>query len=144
MKVLRTLVAFCAAAIVASFCGAVFHSQMVLARLAALGAEITPALRVTSTLDDMVGLIPAYPVVISIGLAVGFAVAFGVKRILKPLAPVAYPLAGAAAVALALYLMSQQFYTTTPIAGARGTIGFLLQCLAGGLGGVVFAVLRPR
>jgi hypothetical protein len=35
-------------------------------------------------------------------------------------------------------------FEMTPLAGARGTGGFLLFCAAGALGGVVFAWLRPR
>jgi hypothetical protein len=83
-------------------------------------------------------------VVIVLALLVGFLVAWPMKRVLKPIAPFAYPIAGAAAIALALYLMSKQFYGTTPIAGARGALGFTLQCLAGAAGGYVFAALNER
>ena len=140
---LRTLAAFLAALIVGFTLASAFHSQFVLARLAGVGAQIGLGDRLRMTLGDIAGLAPSYGAILGIALAIGFAVAWVVKRFLKPLAAIAYPLAGAAAVATALQLMSMQF-EMTPVAGARGPLGFAAQCAAGALAGWVFERLRPR
>jgi len=86
-----------------------------------------------------------YGAIIAIALLFGFVVAFGVKRILKPLAPIAYPTAGAAALLVMLILVEQQLGGGAGvIGGARDAFGLALQCLAGFIGGGLFAVLRPR
>ncbi|MEH6829176.1 hypothetical protein, partial [Parasphingorhabdus sp.] len=54
------------------------------------------------------------------------------------LARVAYPIAGGAAIAVALGAMYMMFQTI-PISGARSTMGFLAQVFAGAIGGWVFA-----
>lgn len=142
-RVLRTAAAF-AAAVLAGFLAASFlHSQFVLAGLSRVGADIGLDDRLRMTGGDLAGLLPSYGGVLAVALALGFLVAWAAKRWLKPLAPVAYPLAGAAAVAAALWLMRLQF-EMTPVAGARGTWGFLAQCAAGALAGALFARLRPR
>ena len=51
----------------------------------------------------------------------------------------------ASVLAIAATLALMQFsMEITPLAGARGTDGFLLFCAAGGLGGLVYAWLRPQ
>ena len=84
--------------------------------------------------------------VFSIALIIGFIVAFALKRLIKPLAMIAYPLAGAAAVVAAIYLVETTMAKggAGAIWGARDPIGLALQGLAGAFGGTVFALLRPR
>ncbi len=140
--IFRVLLAFLASVIVTFVFASVFHTQNVLASLQELGVEISPSTRLSTTFRDMVGLASLYALMISIALLIGFIIAFVLKRLLTPLAPIAYPLAGAVAIGTMLWLMNIQF-NATPIAGARGFIGFSLQMLAGALGGLVFALL-PR
>lgn len=141
---IRNLLAFFAAVATTTVVGSAFHTQMVFARLVDAGVEAPLAVRFQGTLNDLLGLGPLYGAVIAVGLAIGFVIAASLKRVLKPLAPIAYPLAGAAVIALALYLMSVVYYNATPIAGARGPFGFALQCLAGAAGGLVFVALSRR
>lgn len=142
-RVFRTVAAFVAAVLAGFAAASIFHSQFVLAGLSGVGAKIGLGDRLRMTGGDLIGLLPSYGAVLAIALVLGFLAAWIVKRWLKPLAPVAYPLAGAAAVATALWVMHRQF-EMTPIAGARGAAGFLFQCAAGALAGLVFAQLRPR
>lgn len=142
-SIFRNTLAYVVAVIAAYALGSFFHTQMVFARMAGIGAEISLQTRLDTTIGNFVGLWQ-YAAVVALALLFGFVVAAILKRVLKPLAPIAYPVAGAAALALALTLMSVQYYGTTPIAGARGAVGFALQCLAGAAGGVVFAALRRR
>ncbi|MGP1351780.1 MAG: hypothetical protein ACTS1Z_00515 [Parasphingopyxis sp.] len=79
-----------------------------------------------------------YFVIISVALLLGFLIAMLVKRLLPGLSRAAFPVAGAAAIGATLGLMYLQFQTV-PISGARSTLGFLSQVLAGGIGGWIFA-----
>lgn len=79
-----------------------------------------------------------YLVIIAVALLLGFLIAMLVKRLLPGLSRVAFPVAGAAAIGATLGLMYLQFQTV-PISGARSTMGFLSQILAGGIGGWIFA-----
>ena len=142
-KALRTGAAYLAAVVVGFVAASLLHSQLVLAGLSGIGARIGWMDRLRMTLGDVVGLAPTYGTIFGLALLAGFAVAWAVKRWLKPLAPIAYPVAGAAAIATALGLMRLQF-EMTPLASARGLPGFLAHCGAGALAGIVFARLRPR
>ena len=84
-----------------------------------------------------------YYVIIVVALLLGFGIAALVKRFLPGLSRIAYPVAGAAALAMVLGLMYLQFQTI-PISGARSTLGFASQVIAGGIGGWIFATLWGR
>ena len=71
-------------------------------------------------------------------------VAYFLKRILKPLAVIAYPVAGAAAMGTILGALEVVYPGVGAIGGAQSTVGIALQCLAGAIGGIIFMVLRPR
>lgn len=145
MIVLRILAAYLVAVFVAASLGSAFHSWEVQNGLIAAGLDFPVADRVKSALEDYRGLVfGLYGVIFAIALAVGFVVAALLRLVLRPLSSVAFELAGAGAIALALYLMSQQYNHTTPIAGARGWVGFTLQCVAGAIGGHFFSNLLPR
>ncbi|MEK7265481.1 MAG: hypothetical protein AAB227_05210 [Pseudomonadota bacterium] len=144
MAAVRIIFGYAAAAIVGVVLASAFHTQMVIAALGAAGAAVPFDRRLAMTGDDLIGLLPQFGAVIAIALAIGFLVAAGLRRVLKPLAGIAYPLAGAAAIGVALTAMSMAFDGITPIAGARSTLGFGLQCLAGALGGLVFSTIAVR
>jgi len=83
-------------------------------------------------------------------IALGFLVAFGVGSILllalKLRRRIAYrvivfAVAGAVSMAVMLWAMKNVFFGTQLVAGARDETGFLLQILAGVIGGLVFALL---
>ena len=143
MSILRLAIAF-PVAVTATFVGtSVLHTEFVLAGLGSIGAPVTLGMNLTTVAEDLGGLAPTLAPVISLALALGFVVAAGLKRVLKPLAGIAYPTAGFAAMATALFLMKLSYHTT-PLAGARSLPGFLLICLAGALGGYVFAAGLSR
>ena len=144
MAAIRIIFGFVASAAVAFALASFFHTQMVIDALGHSGAVVPIDKRIAMTGSDLVGLAPQFGAVVAIGLAVGFLIAAGLRRVLKPLAPIAYPLAGAAAIAVALTAMGMAFDGITPIAGARTPFGFALQCLAGGIGGLVFARIAVR
>lgn len=147
MRVARIIAAYVAAALVTFVAASAFYTQQILSAQRAIGIEFTSAQQAETYLMNLAGLAPAYGAVLSIALLIGFVVAAGVKRVLKPLAPVAYPVAGAAAVWTAIYLIETVMASggAAAIGGARTALGLALQCFAGALGGAVFALLsRPR
>lgn len=147
MRIARIIAAYIAAALATVLTASAFYTQQIVSAQKAIGIEFTPAQEAETYLMNLVGLAPAYGAVLSIALLIGFVVAAGVKRILKPLAPVAYPVAGAAAVWTAIYLIETVMASggAGAIGGARSPLGLVLQCLAGAVGGAVFALLsRPR
>ena len=146
MNAIRTVFAFFAAAITTYLLAAIFYTQQILAKQAEIGANYTPEETFETYLANLTGLAPAYGLVLTIALLIAFIVAFGIKRVIRPLAPIAYPVAGAAAVFTAIYLIENVMAGggAGAIGGARTTVGLALQCLAGAIGGIVFAVLRPH
>ncbi|MDZ7629236.1 MAG: hypothetical protein U5J99_12630 [Parvularculaceae bacterium] len=83
-------------------------------------------------------------------LAVCFAIAFAVaaifKRILKPLAPVAYVLGGATALPALFFLVENVMLGggVGAFFGARDPSDLALQALAGAAGGLVFTLIAVR
>ena len=94
---MRTIAAYLAACVATFVTASGFYTQQVLARQAEIGAVYTPEQTAATYVDNFIGLAPSYGLVLSIGLLIAFPVAAFLRRILKPLAPIGYPLAGAAA-----------------------------------------------
>lgn len=140
---LRTGPAWAAAVLVTTVTASFIQSWRVQSGLADLGVAIPAALAVETAWQDLVGLAVPVFAVFGIALALAFAAAAWAKPRLPLLAPIAWPLAGAGAIAAALAAMHAQF-NMTPLAGARGIAGVMLFCGAGAVGGLVFAWLKPR
>ena len=140
MRIIKVLAAYVVSVVVTYAAATVFYTQQILAKQAAIGAVYTPAQQAETYLANFTGL-TIYGAVISVALLVAFVVAAILKRILKPLAPIAYPLAGAAGVAATILLIENTAAAggAGAIGGARDALGFGLQCVAGGIGGLVFA-----
>ncbi|MEM1192879.1 MAG: hypothetical protein AAGH42_05750 [Pseudomonadota bacterium] len=148
MAAVRFLVAFVLATLTTFLLASIFQSQQVIGRLRKIGAEVSLGEQLTMTVDDIVGFATrsdiglSFPVIIAAGLFVGFAIAEILRRIIRPLAPVAFIIAGAAAMGVMMVAMYTVFQAS-PIAGARGAIGVTLQMLAGAVGGWIFTNLNP-
>lgn len=148
MRILRFLAAFIASAATTYVLASIFYTQRTLSVQAeAIGRNLyTPAQQFETYIDNLVGLAPSYGLILTIALMIGFLVAAAVKRVLVPLAPVAYPVAGGAAVFTAIWLIENLVAGggVGAIGGARDALGMSLQVLAGVLGGAVFALARPK
>lgn len=143
-NVIKTAIAYLLSIIVTYVLSVAFYTQQVIAKMQAVGAVYSSQQQINTFADNLTGLWQL-AAMIAIALLVAFVVAYFVKRILKPLAPAAYPLAGGAAILLMLYLIEQQLGGGAGvIGGARDATGLALQSLAGFLGGAVFAFMRPR
>ena len=142
MAFVRTVIAFALATVVAYALAVGFYTQQVVASQTFV--QYTPAQVVETFRYNLSGLW-MYGAIIAIALLIGFFVAALVKRVLRPLAPIAYPVAGALAIPLTVVLIEQVLGGGAGImSGARGAVGLALQGVAGFIGGVVFAVIRPH
>ncbi len=119
------------------------HTQFVLSELIKVGADISFSTRVSASFQDFVGLLPSYAIVIAIGLLLGFAIASFIKSKLNSNHLGWYPLAGCVSL-LTIHLAMHPILEITLIAGARTTVGLIMQLLAGGVGGLCFYYLRAR
>ncbi|MFK7859539.1 MAG: hypothetical protein AB8B64_11985 [Granulosicoccus sp.] len=118
------------------------HSHYVLVHLERMGVSVALSDRLRMTLGDLAGLY-AYAMVITIGLIIGWAIMAGIRRLFSVSRWLVYPLGGLLSMAFIMAAMSMAF-PMTPLAPARDAAGILGQCIAGLLGGVVFAWLQTR
>ncbi|NVK10909.1 MAG: hypothetical protein HWD83_02805 [Gammaproteobacteria bacterium] len=89
------------------------------------------------TLKDWVGLAPTYGVLILIGLLLAFGtMSFFVRRFGR--AQILYPIGGALCFFVMIAAM-EPVLGVTLVTGARSYLGWAFQCLAGAIGGWVFA-----
>lgn len=140
----RLVGGFIAAVLVTVVVACFAHTHFILQGLRAVGADIPSGVALRTAGTDLLGLAPAFGLVIAMALLVGFLVAGFLRRFIKLSRPIAFALAGGAALATALWLMKLS-YAITPIASARTWAGFLALSAAGALGGLVFAsVSRSR
>ncbi len=143
MRLVRSVLAFIVAVLVAGILGTALSTQFVIAGLESVDASVPMAERIDMTFFDLMGMGPIYTIVMAIGLLVGFLVATGLLFVIPLPRWVGYALAGGAAVVTMLFFMQQTFWGTMPIAGARTALGYGAQIAAGALGGVVFALIAP-
>lgn len=138
-RVAQSLVAWAAAVGLTYILAAAFSQATVMGQLYAIGVDV-PILQAARSVGEavlrMFGLLP----IIAIAFAVGFPVAAVLKRTTRPLAPIAYLVAGGAAYWAVLELM-RALLGLYPILGAQTLVGFALQILAGLAGGVAFGAL---
>lgn len=119
------------------------HTQSVLYRLTELGIIIPIKQRVHTILEDVMGLAPTYGLIILAGLGISFFVSSLVLKKTKINPIFLYIVAGSVAIATILSVM-QPILNVTLLGGARGALGFASQCIAGGLGGMLFGALRTQ
>lgn len=141
--VVRTLIAFALAVVVATALAAVAQTQFNLAALYALGAEIGMDVRVRTTLQDLAGFSPMYGLVTAIGFFIALAVASPIVHFAPKLRLFGFTLAGAVAVLAAILLMNSAF-GMHPIAATRSVAGLAAFVLTGAAGGFLYALFAPR
>ncbi len=130
----------------------VTHTQQVIGGLQDLGVTVNTGDWLRVALSDWLGLY-LYGVVIAIGLSIAFTLMWFINRYLNrnvnhnvnrklgKKAAWLFPLGGALAMWVILFSM-KELSSITPIAGARGTVGLLLQCAAGLIGGITYVWMK--
>ncbi len=139
----RRLIAYLIATLVAFSLASILHTQFVLHGLVQVGTDIPIGVRLKTTLDDWVGMLPSYCSLIALAFAIAFPVTAGVRHWWPVPPAIAYAIAGFAAF-MALLASLQPILDITLIAGSRGTAGFIAQCSAGALGGISYVLLNPK
>ena len=137
---MRRVFSWLAAVAISFFLGSVAMTQVVLGDLASIGVATGMRLRLMTTFGDLFGLSRSYLPLLAVTLFIAFVIAGALVRLLDRGRTALYLAAGAAGVGALLWLL-QWVLGLNPLSGARGTGGFLLQVLAGLVGGYVFARL---
>ncbi len=142
---LKVLFQFLTSVIITFSLASIFHSQFVLSEMVSLGVSVDPATWVLTSFNDWLGLLPGYGAVISVGLLVGFTIT---RCVLVKWCGISEPkncwwaLAGGGSM-LCILLLMHPILDITLIAGARTPFGFVMQCLSGVIGGIVYGLMRP-
>jgi hypothetical protein len=146
MAVIRIIIGYLLAVALTTAAGSALQSHLVARALIHAGGDIPPDVQLSMMQSDLMTFGPQFAAIVAIALAVGFIVAAVLKRVLTPLAPIAYPLGGACALVAAMFVLPilLKLDGITPLAGARGGLGLAFQGLAGALGGLAFALIAGR
>lgn len=131
------------AALLAFVLGSVFATQVILANVASLGLDVDLAVRMQSTVHDLLGLLPSYLPLVAVALLLGLPVAAGLSRWLPTQGLLLYVIAGAVAV-ITVHLLIKAILGLSGFAAARTLVGLALQGVAGALGGLLFYRLRQQ
>ncbi|TLU65082.1 hypothetical protein FE810_09145 [Thalassotalea litorea] len=136
----RLLLPFFASWLLTFTLASLFHSQYVVNQLVKVGVVVEFNDRVNLTVDDWLGLLPTYGMIIAIALLIAFFVAGLIAKRLNAYRAVLFVLAGIVAFITVLTAI-ESIMNINVIAGARGW-GFYAQCLAGAIGGFVFTRMK--
>lgn len=146
MAIVRILAGLAGAVGAGFLLSAAFLTQQTLS--AYPGFEVTAASFAETYGMNVAGLSTGSPFIgiLAACFGIGFAVAAVLKRLIKPLAPVAYVIAGAAALPALFYLVENVMLGggVGAFFGARDPAGLALQALAGAAGGLVFTLIAVR
>jgi hypothetical protein len=139
----RPVLAFVGAVLVTALGGSIVQTQLNLAALAALGVDISAAVRVRTTIDDLLGFAPAWAAIVAAGFLVALPLCAWLTRRGPAWRDALFSLAAALAVLTALLSMRLALGLTA-IAAARSLLGLLLLAAAGALGGWAYARLTRQ
>ena len=139
--IVRIAIAYALAVLVAYLLAVTAATQAVLAGLEGLGLTITLGERISTTGQDLLGMLPTYGLLIAIGFAIALPIAAAIARFLPSWRAVGLVAAGAVAVGL-IHIGLNSVFETHLVAATRTTVGLLIQVMAGGMGGYAFYRLR--
>ncbi|NMH60414.1 hypothetical protein [Alteromonas ponticola] len=125
------------ASIIAFVLASLMHTQIVLIGLVNIEVNIGVGSWVSTSIQDIWGLLPTYAPVIALALLIAMLVVVVFVRFIT--LPRLLAFIGGATAMLTVLLSMQPIMHVTLIAGAREPIGVALQCLSGAIGGLVFA-----
>jgi len=138
----RTVISLTFGILLAYVVGSVLGTQVVLSNVASMGLDVTLAMRWSSSLSDLSGLLGTLLPLMTIALLPGWLILdWRGRRSTTHVAAGWYALAGAAAIAILHPALSWTFDVDV-FAAARTMPGLLGQALAGGLGGLAVVLSR--
>ncbi|MDO9520240.1 MAG: hypothetical protein Q8K97_06665 [Pseudohongiella sp.] len=136
----RLLLAFITALVVATIWGSVVQSQFNLNALAGIGADITPGVRITTTLADVFsGFSPTYAAYVVLpSFLVAFVVAWFISRRLPGQTVLWFAAAGAVAVFIGNPVVNYLSPVALLVGATRDLFCLLLMALGGAVAGALF------
>lgn len=141
MAFLPTAGRFIITLVVLVILGSFASTHFVLAGLTNIGVEISASDRLAMTLQDIVGIAPAYGAIFGLGLLIAFIAARYVTRLAPSQRKLVFLVAGGTAMAVTLFAFQLAFDGIMPISGARTAPGFIAQVAVGVICGYLFAHL---
>lgn len=132
------------AGLVTTILAVALQTQIVIAGLNDLGANISLTQSLSMTAYDIFYLGKPYGLFVLIALFAAFLMSGIVYRIAKFKRPVIYAVAGGMAIFVMLFAMKQAFFGVHLIAGASDGLGIGLQIISGVIGGLLFARLSQK
>ena len=142
VAIIRFVLAWLVGALITTALGVIFQTQNVISRLNEIGGTFGWGDRLSMTAYDLQHLGSLYILFIAGGMLIAFLSGFGVYHLAGVGRPIVFAVAGGVAMAVMLMLMKPAFFGVQVIAGARDTSGFIMQILAGVIGGLVFSYLN--
>jgi hypothetical protein len=140
---MRVVLAFIAAVIVSYIVAVLFYTQLNLGNLVEMGIAVGAGDRFSAALHDLGGMTGLYLPIIAVALLIAFLVTRLILHWVPQLHMLGYVLAGFAAIFAVDFALGMAF-GTHPIPVTRTTVGLISQCVAGALGGYVFALLTRK
>lgn len=138
------LVPLIASILATTMLGMIFSTQRVISMLNDIGGDVSFSERVSMTGFDLIRFGSLFIIFVAIALTIALTLALFLSRKLPSLRRWIFIVAGMVAIFLMLSLMKKAFFDVQIVAGARDSLGFFLQVIAGGLGGYVFYRLNER
>lgn len=141
----RTLVGYIGAVVVAHVAGAAAAAQHVIERYEVMtGETLGFGERLSWTQGDVMGMAAGaiYPIAVAVALLIAFAVAGFIVRKIGGLRTVGFVLAGAVGM-LTMHLVLNSVAGINPVAATRDLSGLGLQAVVGALAGAVYVLLHP-
>ena len=139
---MRTVISLTFGIFLAYLVGSVMGTQVVLSNVASMGLDVTLAMRWSSSLSDLSGLLDTLLPLMAIALLPGWLILDWLgRRSITHVAAGWYALAGATGIAI-LHPALNWAFDIDVFAAARTMPGLLGQALAGGVGGVAVALSR--
>jgi len=121
--------------------GSVISSNRVINILDDIGSKTNFGDRLSMSFYDVTHFGTLYGPFIFLAFTVAFLAAWKIFDVMKVARTLIYVAAGAIAMFVMLWAMEQVFFGVPIVAGARDGFGLILQMLAGGVGGFIFAKL---
>ena len=134
---IQTLKAFVAAVLLTYVLGSIFSTQIIMLSLQGMGVDVAMAVRMSATLQDLLGLSASYLPLIAIALLLGLPVAAGLSRLMPTNRTALFILAGFVAI-VALHLIMKAVMGLTGVASTRTMAGLLIQGVAGAMGAYMY------
>ena len=140
---LRILIAFLLAVIATYLLAAAFSTQVILHQVADLGLPVPLTVRMDTTLEDLIGMLPMYLPIVAVSLVVAIPVsALALKFV--PIPRTLGFLIGGAAALWVLHTIMIAVFGIHALPATRFNVGMATQALAGAVGGYVYARLSEK